>query len=162
VKFGPLALALLAIIGGFAPAWAQDARIGELGVSQPWARASIGKAKNGAAYMTIANDGATSDRLIGVSSPVAKKAALHTHEMQGEVMKMRRVAAIEVGPGQSAVLKPGGLHVMLMGLKAPLAEGASFPLTLSFEKAGALDIRVEVHAPDAMAPGPARGKGQTP
>ena len=75
---------------------------------------------------------------------------------------MRRVAAIEIGPGQSAVLKPGGLHIMLMGLKTPLEEGAAFRLTLSFEKAGALDIRVEVHEPGAMAPGPDRGKSQTP
>lgn len=75
---------------------------------------------------------------------------------------MRRVGAIKIGPGQSAVLKPGGLHIMLMGLKTPLEEGAAFPLTLTFEKAGPLDIRVQVHEPGTMAPGPDRGKGQAP
>ncbi len=77
-------------------------------------------------------------------------------------MRMRHVKALEVAPGAPIVLAPGGLHVMLMGLKAPLKEGKAFPLTLSFEKAGTLDIRVEVHEPGAMAPVPERGKGRTP
>ena len=131
-------------------------------MGQPWARAAIGKAKNGAAYLTIANDGATRDRLVSVSSPIAKKAGLHSHEMQGEVMMMRRVAAIEIGPGQSAVLKPWAFHIMLMGLKTPLEEGVTVPPILTFEKARALDIRVEVHQPGAMSPPHDHGKGQTP
>ena len=82
----------------------------------------------------------------------AKKAGLHTHLMKNGVMKMRPVKAIEVAPGEPTVLKPGGLHIMLKGLKAPLAEGANFPLTLTFENAGSIEIQVKVQKQTDMAP----------
>jgi copper(I)-binding protein len=70
---------------------------------------------------------------------------------------MRPVEAVEVTPGESTVLKPGGLHVMLMGLKAPLKKGKIFTLTLTFEKAGSVDVAVEVQGPGTMAPGHEHG-----
>ena len=129
-------------------AWANDYRLGDLAIDHPWARAA-GASANGAAYMVISTSGATPDQLIGVSAPIAEKAELHTHIMEGDVMRMRPVKAIEVNVGEPATLKPGGLHVMLIGLKAPLKEGEQFPLTLTFEKAGSVTVEVAVEAAGA-------------
>ncbi|MDJ0945443.1 MAG: copper chaperone PCu(A)C [Kiloniellales bacterium] len=132
------------------PAAAGDYTLGDLTVHKPWARASIGQAQAGAAYLTVMNKGSLPDRLIAAEGTVANRIELHTHMMDGGVMKMRPVQAIEVAPGEPAVLKPGGLHVMLMGLKAPLVKGESFPLTLVFEKAGRIEIEVPIGEGTAM------------
>ncbi len=148
---------ILGLLLGLAatPAAAEEFKLGRIHIDQPWARASIGQAKAGAAYMTLVNHGDEVDRLVLVDTPVAKRATLHTHLMEDGVMKMRPVQAIEVAPGAPTVLAPGGLHVMLMGLKAPLNEGDSFPLTLAFDKAGTIEITVKVEGATAM--GPAHG-----
>ena len=135
-----------------AQAFAGDSRLGDLVVSEPWARATIGQAKAGAAYFTVANNGAAADRLVAVESPAAKRSELHGHTMDGGVMRMRPVEAIELAPGAPVVLQPGGLHVMLMGLKAPLKQGGRFPLTLIFEKSGRLEVEVRVEGATAMGP----------
>lgn len=146
-------LALCALFFGLAaPALAGDYTLGELRIEQPWARASIGQSKTGAAYLTLNNGGEAIDRLLSVATPAAKHAGLHTHLMDAGVMKMRPVEAIEVAPGAPTVLRPGGLHVMLMGLGAPLTEGASFPLRLTFEKAGTVEVEVRVQGIGAMEP----------
>lgn len=130
-------------------AGAHDYTLGDLTIEHPWARASAGTAANGAAYMTITTKANSADRLLEAASPVAAKVELHTHVIDGDVMRMRPVKAIEVNVGEPAVLKPGGLHVMLIGLKAPLQEGAKFPMTLSFEKAGTTTVEVQVEAAGA-------------
>ncbi len=135
-----------------APASAGDARLGDLAISQPWARASAGKTRAGAAYVTITNQGREVDHLMRAETPVAATASLHTHRMEDGIMKMRPVEAVEINPGAPTVMKPGGLHIMLMGLKAPLMEGETFPLTLTFEKAGSIDVRGMVERVGAMAP----------
>lgn len=149
--FHAIALAGLTVIA--APASAHDFTAGDIRVEHPWARATIGKAKNGAVYMTLVNTGSTPDRLLGAASPVAERAGAHAHTMEGNVMKMHPVQAIEVAPGSPTVLKPGGLHIMLFGLAAPLKAGETFPLTLSFERAGALAIEVLVEQPASPPPG---------
>ena len=123
---------------------------GQLEVSDAWARATPAKAENGVAYLTIRTP--TPDRLVSVSSPVAKTAELHTMEMAGMVMKMRPLAGLDIPAGQSVTLKPGGEHIMLMGLNGPLREGQSFPLTLTFEKAGAREVTVPVGKAGAAGP----------
>ena len=148
--FAAGALALAALVA--TAAIAHEFKLGDLMIDHPWARASIGQAKAGAAYLTIVNGGSEPDRLMAVETPAAKRAELHTHVMKDGVMKMRRLEAVEVAPGEPTVFQPGGLHVMLMGLKAPLAEGETFPLTLSFEKAGTLEITVKIEAAASMAP----------
>ncbi|MFQ5618570.1 MAG: copper chaperone PCu(A)C [Rhodospirillales bacterium] len=153
MKRGPLVLALTVAFTIVTSAMARDVHLGSLTVSHPWARASAGKAKAGAAYVTITNDGRQVDRLVKVASPIAGKARLHTHMMEGHMMKMRPVEAIGIGPGKPAVLKPGGLHIMLMGLKSPLKQGETFPMTLTFEKAGAVEVRVMVKKVGAMGAG---------
>ena len=126
-----------------APA-ADTAKVGDIAIDQPWARASLGNAPNSAAYMILQNTGAVPDRLIGGSTPVATQVQLHTHVMEGGVAKMRPVDAIEVAPGQPTVLEPGGAHVMLQGLTQKLEEGTTMPLTLVFEHAGEVTLEVPV------------------
>jgi periplasmic copper chaperone A len=126
-------------------------------VTNPWARATPDKAENGAAYLTIQSPAA--DRLIGVSTPVAKQAALHTMTMEGNVMKMRPLAGIDLPAGQPVSLKPGAMHIMLLGLTQQLRAGQSFPLTLQFEKAGAQQVTVAVEKAGAMGPADAAGQG---
>jgi copper(I)-binding protein len=129
-----------------ATAYAHDYRAGEIHIDHPWARASIGAAKAGAAYMTLTNEGTEPDRLLAASVEVAEKAELHTTRMEDGVMRMRQVEAIELAPGESVAIEPGGLHIMMIGLKAPLAEGERFPMTLTFEKAGEVEVEVAVQA----------------
>jgi len=123
---------------------------GKLEVSSPWARATPSRSENGVAYLTIQSPAA--DRLVSVSSPVAKKVELHTMSMQDMVMKMRPLAGLDIPAGQPVSLKPGGEHVMLLGLNRPLLEGQSFPLTLTFEKAGSLTVSVPVEKAGATGP----------
>lgn len=127
-----------------------------------WARAGAPAAKAGAAFLTLTNQGSAADRLVAAESPVADKTELHTHLMDSGVMKMRPVDAIELPPGSPVMLKPGGLHVMFLGLKQPLTEGAHFPVTLVFEKAGRVTVDVTVQGAAAMGPGGmgAGGMGQ--
>lgn len=128
-----------------APSWAHEFTQGDITVDHPWARPSLGASPNGVAYMIITNTGEVADRLVSVSTEVSKKAELHTTLMDGEVMRMRPVPdGAEILPGQTVEIVPGGLHVMLMGLSAPLKEGDSFPLILQFERAGNVDVSVHV------------------
>ena len=141
---------MLAFAASLAIASAALAQTNELEVTNAWARATPGKAENGAAYLTIQSP--TPDRLVAVSSPAAKKAELHTMSMEGMVMKMRPLAGLDIPAGQPVTLKPGGQHIMLEGLNAPLREGQSFPLTLTFEKAGSRTVTVAVEKPGAAGP----------
>lgn len=150
MKNGFLSIALIGLAVLSQAAQAMDDRVKDLSISHPWARASAGPARAGAAYLTITNHGTAMDRLLAVATPAARHASVHTTLMAEGVMKMRPVKAVEVHPGEPAVLRPGGMHVMLMGLKAPLKEGQSFPLTLTFETAGTIEIMVMVKAAGSM------------
>lgn len=108
------------------------------------ARATVGKMPNGAAYLQIENKGAD-DALLSARSPAASKVEIHSMSMDGNVMKMRALDQLELKAGQKIEMKPGnGVHIMLMGLKKPLAVGDKFPLTLNFRKAGKVEATVEV------------------
>ncbi len=153
----PLIAAFALLVLAAAPATAMHhgkglAKVGNIKIEQAWARATPGKVPNGAAYLTLSAEGEETDRLIAVASPVAKRVELHTHLMEEGVMKMRRIKAIEVAPGSPSVLKPGGHHVMLMGLQAPLKQGEKFPLTLTFERAGSVEVMVTVEKIGATEP----------
>lgn len=147
-KFWTVAAVTVALCAGSASA--NEYKLGSLQVGHPWTRVTPGK--TGSAYLSVTNTGAEIDRLVGASSPAADKAELHTHQMDGDVMRMRPVQAIEVPPGESAVLKPGGLHIMLLGLKAPIRVGMRVPLTLRFEKAGNVDVELSVETVGATEP----------
>ena len=123
-------------------------------IMDAWARPSIGSAGNSAAYMKLMNHGDAADRLIGAKSDVARKTEIHTHIMENNVAKMRRVeGGVELPAKGNVEFKPGGLHVMLIGLKSKLAEGDAFPLTLVFEKKGEVVVDVEVQKGAAKAHG---------
>lgn len=134
------------------------AAAGPIVIQDAWARASAGIAGTGAVYLTIRNTGTHPDRLIAASAPIARRAELHTHIMKNHVMRMRRIDTVALPPGTTIGFQPGGRHVMLMGLRAPLREGAQFPLTLAFEKAGTLSVDVVVRGIAARGHG-AMGHG---
>lgn len=150
-----LAIVATAALLAWSPAALADhheAKAGNIAVSQPWARATAPGAPAGAAYLTVTNTGKQPDRLVAASTPAAKTTELHTHIHDNGVMRMRPVEAIEVPAGGTVALKPGGLHVMMMGLNAPLAQGSTVEVTLTFEKAGKVTVPVAVQAAGAAAP----------
>ena len=134
------------------------AQTGGIEIKDAWARATPGGAQTGAAYLTLLSP--TGDRLTGVTSPAAEKAELHQMTNDGGIMKMREVTAIDLPPGTSVSLKPGGLHVMLMGLKHPLQPGQSVPMTLQFEKSGTREVDVAVGKVGATGPETHSGAAQ--
>ncbi|MDX1400928.1 MAG: copper chaperone PCu(A)C [Kiloniellales bacterium] len=138
-----LCLSFSAIVSVSAVATAMAGKEG-LHAAHAWARASAGQAQTAAAYLVIHMNADESDRLLSIHSPVAKKAELHTHIEENGVMKMRPLGQVEIGPQEKRIFKPGGDHVMLIGLHAPLREGESFPLTLVFENAGEIEIEVSI------------------
>jgi periplasmic copper chaperone A len=116
-----------------------------------WSRATAAGQSVGAGFVTLRNPGDTADKLLSASSDVAGKVELHAHINDNGVMKMRPVPEIEVPAKGSVTLAPGGFHLMLIGLKAPLTEGQHVPLTLVFEKAGAVTTQLMVAGPGAKA-----------
>jgi copper(I)-binding protein len=142
-----LSAALLA-----APAQAQDASADDLTISGAFAGATPGAIRNGAVYFQLHNRGSVPDRLVAVRTPVAASAMLHESVVQNDVMTMRHVMEVIITPGATVSFAPGGLHVMLMGLHAPLKQGESFPLTLQFTRAGEVDVEVPILKPGAREP----------
>ena len=120
-------------------------------VSQAWARATASSARAGGVFLTLKAGGP--DRVVSASSPVAEKVELHETVRDGNVMRMREVAELKLAPGEAVVLKPGGLHIMLIGVKRPLNRGDSFPVTITFERAPAVTATVSVQAAGAGGPG---------
>ena len=132
-----------------APAWAQTAAVK---VEGAWARASVQGQKGTGAFMRLtAPDGA---RLVRAESPAAGVTEVHEMKMDGDIMKMRAVPALDLPAGKTVELKPGGYHVMLLDLKAPLAKGASVPLTLVFQDAKGVESKLDLTVPvGTAAPG---------
>jgi copper(I)-binding protein len=130
-------------------AHAHSFKLGELSIGHPYARATAPGQPVGGAYLSISNAGSTGDKLLSASAEVARSVELHEMKMDGDVMRMREIPAIEVPAGKAVELKPGGLHFMLMGLKTPLKQGDKFPLKLKFEKAGEVTVTVNVEGPGA-------------
>lgn len=126
-------------------ACAQNYQLKDLRIAHPYARATAPHQPSGGAYLTVENKGKTADRLLAAASPVAKSVEIHTMSMDGNVMKMREVGAIEIKPAAKIEMKPGaGYHLMLLGLRQPLKAGDKFPLVLTFEKAGKTEVSVTV------------------
>ncbi len=144
-------LSLAALFACALPSVAAQFQAGELLVDQPWSRELPPNAPAGAAYFSLHNQGSESDRLIGASTPRAEHSELHTHVHQDGLMKMTQIPAVELPAGAQVVFQPGGNHVMLFGLSQPLRAGEQFPLTLEFEKAGTLEVQVEVRSADGQA-----------
>jgi periplasmic copper chaperone A len=118
-----------------------------LAVTGAWSRATPPGATVGVVYFTLGNETKKSDRLLKLSTPVASKAEVHRTEVLDGIARMREVAVLHVDAGQTLQFEPGGLHVMLTGLRKPLVAGTTFDLELSFEVAGPRKLRVAVRGP---------------
>ncbi len=159
-----LIAALVACVAAF-PAFAADVVKGDIKISQPWSRATPGGAKVAIGYLTITNTGKTADKLIGGTSAAAGTVEVHDMTMTDGVMRMRRVeGGLEIKPGATVALKPGGLHMMFIDVNKPLKQGDKVKGTLLFEKAGAIEVEYDVagigaSAPDGKVGGKADGGG---
>lgn len=145
--------ALLAALA--APAAAQEFKAGDITVEQPWSRATPAGAQVAAGYMVIRNAGAAPDRLLAVVSAIADKAEIHKMAVDDKgVMAMRMVeGGLEIPAGGAVEFKPGGYHLMFVGLKTPPREGEGFAATLTFEKAGEVAVEFAVTGMAGGAPG---------
>jgi len=154
------ALAALALL--VTSAMAHDYKVGDLKIDHPWARATPKGASVGGAYMKITNTGTTPDRLVGGSSAVSGRFEVHEMSMDNGVMRMRPLKdGLEIKPGQTVELKPGSFHIMLLDLKQPLKENERVKGTLTFEKAGSVEVEYAVVAVGASPGDKDRGgKGQ--
>lgn len=129
-------------------------RAGALEISGGFSRATMPNAPVGGGFMTITNTGAEADRLVSVTSAAAGRVEVHQMEMQGDVMRMRALPdGLPIPAGETVELKPGGFHIMLMDLTQTLVEGESITLTLTFERAGAVEVPLAIGALNARAPG---------
>ena len=144
-------LALTAVGALFAvSALAHSFKAGDLKIDHPWARPTVAGQAAGGGFLKIENTGKTADRLLSARTTAsADHMELHTMSMEGDVMKMRQVEAIDIPAGATVELKPGAFHVMFMGLKAPLKLGDKLPVTLKFEKAGEVQVEMWVEQPAA-------------
>ena len=147
MKNNLLNVILAAVVGiGFTGmAQAQNAKVGGVQIENAYTRATVPGQMAAGCFMKIENRGAA-DQLISASSPVAGEVQLHEMAMDGNVMKMRQVKDIALPAGGAVELKPGGLHLMFMNIKAPLAAGETVPVKLKFAKAGEVEVKMPVNA----------------
>ncbi len=142
-----LSAATVAAIALASPVMAHGFKIGNLAIAHPWSRQTAPGQTTGGGFMVIKNDGRVADRLVAVASPAAVSAGLHSMSMQGGVMRMRPVkGGLAIPAGGTLELLPGGYHIMLTGLKAPLALGKMVPLTLRFAHAGTITVQLKVES----------------
>jgi len=134
---------LLLVCGLPVLAWAAQPAGGSLSVLEPWARATPPGATVGGAFLVIENPGAA-DQLLRIESPVSGTVEMHQTSMKDGMMQMREVKSLTVPAHGQVRFAPGGLHVMLLGLKHPLVEGQHFPMTLVFQNAGSVKVDVIV------------------
>lgn len=145
-------LLVMALLLSGAPGLAHEFTAGTLTIGHPYARPTAPAQPTGAGYLTLVNRGGD-DRLVGVSvaPAIAERVEMHSMSMDGNVMRMREVAGIDVPSAQTIELKPGGLHLMFVGLKAPFTVGQRFPVKLKFRQAGEVGVDIHVEAAPAGA-----------
>jgi len=128
----------------FCLALAATPALAQIKIENAWARATPPGAKIGAGYMTIRNESSVPDRLVAASSPAAERVETHVTVKEGDIFRMREVKGYDIPARGSFELKPGGAHLMLVNVKAPLKEGAKVPLTLRFQRAGEVKTELNV------------------
>ena len=148
----PMRLAVAALLLVAVQALAHNHEKGDIQVRHPWSRATPPGAKVAVGYMEIRNRGSEPDRLLSASTAVAERVEMHITERDGEVMKMREVKAFEIPARERYELRPGGSHLMLVDIVRPLKKGQRFTMTLRFERAGELEVEVEVQEIGARHP----------
>ncbi len=143
-------LGFAALLALSCPLLADDYKAGELSIKDPWSRELPVDIQGAAAYFVIQNHGSEPDRLLSVSTPRAQQAHLHYQSNDGTSGAMKMLNAVDIAAHGEVTFKPGGNHVMLTGVEKPLKAGEHFPMTLQFEKAGPLEVQVDVKQADAM------------
>jgi hypothetical protein len=152
-----LAAAIFAVLTG-ASVQAHEYKKDGLQIGHPWAKPSLEGVKAGAAFFTVTNNGDADDKLLSAQSEAAETAELHAHILNADVVKMRKLDDGVTAPARATLkFEPGGLHVMLIGLKRKLAEGDKIPMTLTFEKAGPIAVEVNVEKGPAEPQGGGHG-----
>ena len=145
----------LSLAGTFAHA--HSFKLGDIDIGHPYARVTVTGQPTGGGYLSLDNKG-RDDKLVSATAAVAASVELHSMSMEGDVMRMRQVDGIALPTGKKVELKPGGFHIMFVGLKTPLKAGDKFPLKLKFEKAGEVEVIVNVEAPKAAGDAAAEHK----
>ncbi len=143
-------LGLATLLALALPAVAHDYKAGELSIDHPWSRELPVDLPGAAAYFTLHNHGSQPDRLLSVSTPRAHKADLHFQAAGSSPADMKHMGAVEIPAHGEVTFSPGANHVMLSGVEPPLKAGEHFPMTLQFEKAGKVEVEVEVKNADAL------------
>lgn len=143
----------LAGLGALSPANAAEVTLGSLTIADGFSRATLPNAPVGGGFLTITNSGSADDRLVSATSPVAGEVQIHEMKMEGDVMKMAQLPdGLPIPAGQTVTLQPGGFHLMFMQLKQALVEGTKLPVTLTFEKAGSIEVELDIEGIAATAP----------
>lgn len=142
----PVATLLGLVLAGSCAA--HGAKVGDIRVEHPYATPTVASARHGAVYFrALRHVGTQPDRLLGARTPVAGAVEIHRMSRDGDVMRMRAIDALDLSPGATLAMQPGGeFHLMLLDLKAPLVDGTRFPLTLRFERGGEKEVSVWVQA----------------
>jgi copper(I)-binding protein len=138
---------LVALAGGAA---GHGGEAGDVAIGHPFATPTVPGATTGAAYVArLENKGTQPDRLLRASTPAARRVELHSMSVDAQgIMRMREIDGIALAPKATVAMRPGqGIHLMLVGLREPLREGATFPMTLEFERGGKVEVKVVVQVP---------------
>lgn len=144
-RIGFLILAAALALFAVQPAFAHDYKIGQLEIGHPWARMTPAGAKVGGGYLSVENDGKEADRLVSGTAEISDRVEIHEMTVKDGVMNMRMLAdGVEIPAGGEIKLAPGGYHLMFIGLKQPLKQGESFKGTLTFSKAGTVDVEFKI------------------
>ncbi|MEM8687303.1 MAG: copper chaperone PCu(A)C [Pseudomonadota bacterium] len=145
MKLKTVLISAMALASISVSALADDYKVGQVMIKDTWARVTL-QSRPAAAYMQIHNMGETADKIVAASSPLAERVELHTHSMDEGVMRMRKVEEIAVPAKGQTELKPGGLHLMIFGLKREIKKGEMLPLKLTLQEAGEVEIMAKVGA----------------
>ncbi|HEX5163110.1 MAG TPA: copper chaperone PCu(A)C [Steroidobacteraceae bacterium] len=129
------------------PAMAGDYTLGNLTISHPWSRATAPGMPMGVAYLAITNRGKAADALVAASTPAAAQVEIHQTTLSDGMARMRPVQEVVIAPGSTVKIEPGGIHLMLVGLKQPLSPLDTVPLTLRFRDAGEITIQLSIESP---------------
>jgi len=131
------------------PAAAHQYQLGSLLIDHPWSRATAPGMPMGVAYLSITNNGKAPDVLIAASTPAAARVEMHQTTIADGMARMRPLSEVVIAPGSTVKIEPGGIHLMLVDLKAPLAAGKQVPLDLTFRRAGRISVQLSVETRDA-------------
>jgi len=157
--FNRFILLLAAGVLGAAPAVAHQYELGTLVIGHPWSRPTAPGMPMGVAYLSITNNGKTADALVAASSPAAARVEFHKTTLADGMARMRPLTEIAIAPGATVKVEPGGIHLMLVDLKAPLEPGKSVSLVLEFRVAGKITVELSVEARDAPLSPASSGRG---